>query len=98
MRIKVQPEELKDKTLPYPYFIEKDGLVGRQDFWKGKPYRLLGFSKKPVAGDIELIFAEFWKSPKKATGMYAVFTSKRGQWTTSTIIIDRIEKIKDKKI
>ncbi len=90
-RIKIQPAEMLDRTLPYPYFIDKDGLIGRQDFWKGKPYKLLGFSKMPKTGSMKLSFKDFWKEPKKAIGMYPVFTDKDDDWTTS---FNEIESVK----
>ena len=92
-KIKIQPKEQEDFTLPYPYFIDEKGLVGRQDFWKGKPYKLLGFSKVPIAGTIELSFKDFWKNSKKAIGMFPVFKDKKYNWTTSTIAIESIDKI-----
>lgn len=90
-KIKIQPQEIDDGTLPYPYFIDNEGLVGRQDFWKGNPYRLLGFSKMPEAGDMELSFEYFWKIPEKAIGMYPVFADKRNNWTTQTNVIESVD-------
>lgn len=44
-KIKIQTKELRNKRLPYPYFITlPHGDVGRQDFWRGTPYKLLGFT------------------------------------------------------
>ena len=92
MKIKIQPKELKDFTLPYPYFIDKDGYVGRQDFWKGKPYKLLGFSKEAKAGKIELNFVSFWKKPSQAVNMYPVFADKKDNWATLLNKIESVEK------
>lgn len=88
--IRIQPREFDNRVLPYPYFIDEKGLVGRQDFWKGKPFRLLGFNREPATGDISLMFADFRKSPKKAVGMYPVFTDKKGNWTTHTSPIESV--------
>lgn len=88
---RIQQEELADKTLPYPYFIDKGGLVGRQDFWKGRPYKLLGFHDKPVSGDIKLLFDEFKKDIKKAIGMYPVFETKDDEWFTHKSAVEFIE-------
>ena len=79
--IKIQSEEKKDLLLPYPFFIDKEGMVGRQDFWKGKPEKLIGFQKANEI-NIDLSFGEFWKCPKKAVGLYPVFLHKNGRWNT----------------
>ena len=88
--IMIQPAEKVNGVLPYPYFINKNGLIGRQNFWRGNPYKLLGFSIKPIAGNIELEFKDFWKKPKLAEGMYAVFTDNKDNWTTLKDEIDYI--------
>lgn len=88
--ITIQPKEQADFTLPYPFHINEDGSVGRQDFWKGKPQRLLGFNDKPEMGDIKLFVKEFWKRPKLAIGMYPVFKKKTGGWVTHIIPIESV--------
>ncbi|KKN18190.1 hypothetical protein LCGC14_0958260 [marine sediment metagenome] len=93
--ITIQPKEQEDFKLPYPFHISEDGSVGRQDFWKGKPQRLLGFNNKPEAGDIKLFGAEFRKNPKLAIGMYPVFKNKGGGWVTHTIPIESVRVNKD---
>jgi hypothetical protein len=91
MSIRIQPRELQDKTLPYPYFIdEKTGAVGRQDFWKGHPLKLIGFSDLPKAGDINLTFEEFVKRPKRAVGRYPVFENEGDKWVTHTNPIESV--------
>lgn len=74
MKIKIQPEGDRAE-LPYPFFIDSLGLVGRQDFWKGKPYRLIGFNGKPKTGhDKKTIdFVMFWNNPEKCIGLYPIF-------------------------
>ena len=70
-------------TLPYPYHVDGKGLVGRQDFWKGRPSKLLGFNGSPKSGSIDLSFKEFIKNTSKARGKYPVFECKNGDWFTS---------------
>ena len=80
--ITIQPKERKDLTLPYPYFIDaKTAEVGRQDFWKGEPLRLICFAKKGETKGA-LTFAEFLKNHKKCIGLYPVFAHKDGEWYT----------------
>ena len=88
--IAIQPKENQNGVLPYPYFIDKDAYVGRQDYWQGSPYKLLGFSKKPIAGAINLEFKDFWKKPTSCIGMFAVFSTAQDSWSTQTIPIESV--------
>lgn len=67
---------------PYPYFVNSDGLVERQDFWRGTPHKLVGFCKKRGTGELDLPLFDFLESPQKAVGMYPVFENKNGEWGT----------------
>ena len=92
---KLQPAERDDGTLPYPYFIDEQGLVGRQDFWNGKPYKLIGFQPKPKTGvmkgtiDIKI----FFEDPQKAVGMYPIFADTEDTYYTYR---DKIESVTTK--
>lgn len=90
MKYRLQPKEQPDGTLPYPFFVDDKGLVGRQDFWKGKPYRLLGFNDTPASGDIKLMFSKFKADPQKAVAMYPVFVNKPDDWVTHQWPIESI--------
>jgi len=80
--ITLQPKERKDMVLPYPYFIDvKTAKVGRQDFWKGKPLKLICFAMKG-ATQSSLLFKDFVKNPKACVGLYPVFEEKDGEWYT----------------
>lgn len=85
-----------DSTLPYPYFIDKKGLVGRQDFWKGKPYKLLGFSFLPEAGDINIFLEDAIKNPNLVIGRYPVFADKDDNWFTQLDPVGEFSEIKVK--
>ena len=91
MIARIQQGEDFNSTLPYPYFIDEEGFVGRQDIWKGKPYKLLGFHDKPVAGDIKLRFSDFKNNIKKAIGMYPVFINKNNSIVTHKTAVESIE-------
>lgn len=97
MRIKLQPQELPDMTLPYPYFVEEDGSVGRQDFWKGNPKKLLGFSAEPVAGQINKTLAELFDDPWMCQGFYPVFENADGEWVTQTNPIETAKFVEERK-
>ena len=95
MKIRIQPRESENKVLPYPYFIDEKGFIGRQDFWKGKPKKLLGFYNFPESGDITLMFEDFWVEPERCVGLYPVFEHKNGEWFTSKIPIESIRVERD---
>lgn len=94
--IRIQQKQHKDFTLPYPFFIDENRKVGRQDFWKGKPLKLIGFSKKSEAGKIDVYFRDFWEKPKVAIKKYPILEWKDKSWHTYTDPIEHIEII-DKK-
>ncbi len=85
------PEE--NGRLPYPYIIDENGYVQRQDFWNGNPYKLLGFNSRPVGGEMDVAqFIQLQTSdlPIPAedmmlgVGKYGVFSTKDNQWFTMT--------------
>lgn len=95
MRVVVQPRELDNGTLPYPFFIDETGLVGRQDFWKGKPYKLMGFNGSSANKTVEPAcgLEEFLKNPNLAIGKYPIFEYKNGDWHTGTNAIESVREI-----
>ena len=88
--ITIQPKEQLDGTLPYPFHISREGSVMRQDFWQGKPEKLIGFNDKPVANDIKVSVKEFWKKPDIAIAMYPVFSNEGDKWVTHTTPIESV--------
>ncbi len=93
MRIKIQPRELSNGTLPYPFFVDEDGMVGRQDFWKGNPKKFIGFSEEPKAGDIKYARVQYFnmKVTPEVSGMYPVFERDDGSWYTGTNPIESVK-------
>jgi hypothetical protein len=68
---------------PYPWHVERDGSIRRQDFWKGHPFELAGFVTHPEAtGDIHLTVEQFWEEPGHAVGMWPVFVHGDGRMAT----------------
>lgn len=89
--IKLQPKMKADGTLPYPYFIDPDnGEIGRQDIWRGKPLRLLGFSETAETGQMQLELLDFFDDPLQAVGMYMVTEHEDGGWYTASDPIDEV--------
>lgn len=93
--IEIQPQEQNNHFLPYPFFIDEEGMVGRQDFWKGKPKRLLGFNDTPFAGDITLHKKAFFENPKLAIGKYPVMKNKNGGWVTHQTPIESVRVLRN---
>lgn len=69
------------KCLPYPFFVGEDGKVGRQDFWKGKPYRFIGLAP---ADEQKIIFdvSDLFKMSTVPEGLYPVFADRNLQFYT----------------
>jgi hypothetical protein len=80
--IRIQPQEREDKTLPYPFFIDEKGFVGRQDFWRGKPLKLIGFSTVPKTGEMDVTLSDFLEVPDCCIEMYPVMEWEDGTWHT----------------
>lgn len=67
------------KPLPYPYQIDADGSVLRQDFWRGEPARLLGFQQDADVQQVDLL-AEDWLATEDSApaGWHPVFMDADG--------------------
>jgi hypothetical protein len=67
------------KPLPYPFHIDADGSVLRQDFWKGEPSRLIGFQENADVQKVDLL-AETWlaSDDEAPEGWYPVFMDDDG--------------------
>lgn len=94
MYICIQPAERDTKQLPYPFFINEDGSVQRQDFWKGEPAKLMGFSKSKKQGVVRgsISFGDFMEDPERAIGMFPIFEHKNGDWFTYQDAIESVDK------
>lgn len=83
-KIKLRPiHEDPLGTHPYLYWIDSEtGLVGRQEFWKGAPLRLIGFAEAHEPYDIAVLFVDFVQQPDLVAGMHPVFEHADGRWYT----------------
>jgi hypothetical protein len=77
--ITIQPANSADGTydvhepLPYPFHVDAvTGDVGRQDFWKGAPFRVLGFQKDAAVQQVDLWWEQAAADPDQIVGMFAV--------------------------
>jgi hypothetical protein len=85
--ITLQPSEYTDhitgdgteyQKLPYPFFVREDGMVLRQDFWDGKPLKIVGFQRDLAVHRVNLWWDQAAKDPQATVGMYIVSQNKDG--------------------
>lgn len=62
--------------LPYPFFVNEDGTIGNQSFWRGDPFRVVGFQRDLAKHQIDVWWDEVAKDPAKAVGLYVVTSDK----------------------
>jgi hypothetical protein len=75
---------------PYPFFVDEDGLVGRQDFWRGEPRRIVGVAADSAIHELTLRWNRVWADPQRAVGMYLVAEGSTGNWFTVDSAIESI--------
>lgn len=80
----IQPRMRPDMQLPYPFFVREDGRVERQDFWRGKVFRVIGFQASLNKMTVDLFWHDAVRNPEKATGMYVVLADDKNAWSTET--------------
>ena len=76
----IQQNQLPDMTLPYPFYVRENGLVDRQDFWRGKVLRIIGFQRDLNKMTVDLFWSDAVKDPSKATGMHVVAADNKNNW------------------
>lgn len=75
---------------PYPYFIEPNGDVARQDVWQGDPAALIGFQRREDVQTVDLTNEEFQADPQRAVGMFPVFVTAGGVLFVYTLPINSV--------
>ena len=86
----IQPQG--NNPRPYPFFVHPDGTIGRQDFWRGSPFRLEGFQADIRVNTVALFLGEFYANPDRAIGLYPVFSNAGGDMWTLTNPISEVRK------
>lgn len=81
--------------LPYPFHVEQDGSVLRQDFWRGDPKRVVGFQRDLAKQQIDLYWSDAWKDPEQAIGMYVVTQAANGQMSVQITAIQSMKVTTD---
>lgn len=80
--VTLQQEQRLDGVLPYPFHISEGGHVGRQDFWRGDPFRLVGFVDDPDSYEVTVYARDFVANPDSALGKHPVFEARDGRFST----------------
>jgi hypothetical protein len=96
-----QPSEFVDQIvdghemtkLPYPYYVHVDGTIGRQDFWRGDPIRVVGFVADSARQEVDLWWTEAEKDPHQALGMYLITADAEEIWSTHETAISTVKVI-----
>lgn len=101
MLFKIQPSAFTDQIrdghqmtkLPYPFFVNEDGSVGSQDFWKGDPFKVVGFQRDLAVHEIDLWWRDVVTDPQQAVGMYLVTEDVQGSWGTHQTAVESVEQL-----
>lgn len=80
--VEIQQAVRDDDSTPLPFTFDQHGFVGNQDFWRGDPWRLIGFTADPDQHVIDLQREEFLAEPERAVGMHPVLMDRKRAWAT----------------
>jgi hypothetical protein len=86
-------ELVEGTKLPYPLHVNEAGEVQRQDFWRGDPARIIGFTTAVERRAIDLRWEDAWRDPSRAVGMYVVTADSAGRWGTWQLAIQSVEEV-----
>jgi hypothetical protein len=78
------------ESIPYPYHVETDGKIGRQDLWQGDPEVLVGFQAKAHVQEVDLLWQVAVSAPEKIPGMFPVFCRSNGSFYSSSLPVERV--------
>lgn len=100
--IKIQPSNFVDNIsdngeeqtkLPYPFFVNEDGSVRNQEFWRGAVSRVVGFQKDHNVQQIDLWWSGAVTDPQKTVGMYLVTADDHGAFSTHDTAVMSAEEM-----
>jgi hypothetical protein len=95
---RVQPASFTDQIRdgqeltkqPYPFFVDRDGWIGRQDFWQGKFRRVIGVVNDSASMRIDAYWPEVRDQPHLWVRSYLVLEGSGGRWFTFDHAIESI--------
>lgn len=79
-----------DLSVPLPFQVAADGTIGRQEHWRGRPLRLVGFADQPETGRVDVHVEAWWNEPETAVNRYPVLVNADGSMATATVAVERI--------
>lgn len=94
--ITLQPSAITDQItddgtelqqLPYPFHVDENGNVLRQDFWRGDPAAVIGFQDRVDVQRVNLWWKQVVADPQRAVGKYAVTVDSDGGMATRVVAI-----------
>lgn len=98
--ITLQPSSFTDQItsdgteltkLPYPFHVEAaTGDIQRQDFWRGDPFRVIGFQNDPHVQHVDLWWDDVAKDPQSAVGKYPVTVKQGGGMAGWSLAIESV--------
>lgn len=82
--VEIQQDAHDDEDgTPLPLTIDQYGFVGNQDFWRGAPWRLMGFVVDADQRVVDLDREVFFDDPRRGVGMHPIFMDRRERgWAT----------------
>ena len=77
--VTIHRHPMPDFTQPHPVTVAlPSGDVQDQDFWRGDPFRLVGFQDDLAVQRVNLHLDGFADNPQNAVGKYPVYVDKDG--------------------
>lgn len=95
--ITLQPAELPSCVRPYPYHVNPNGTVRRQDFWRGRVARVIGFTDRLDVEEISLPWHKAVENPQAAVGRYVVTSDDQNCWFTFPTPIEAVRVQEERK-
>lgn len=91
----LQPADVPDGTTstrrPYPFHVDPNGFVQRQDFWRGRVYRVIGFVSDPSRMDVDIHWDDAVEGDiTRVVGMYVITTDTDSNWSTQVAAIAEV--------
>jgi hypothetical protein len=74
----VTDEGMEFTKRPYPFHVQADGTILRQELWRGDPLRVVGFAKDLAVERIDLDWGEARADHTRTHGMYVVTQNDKG--------------------
>lgn len=97
---KIQPSSFTDNisddgheqtSLPYPFFVNEDGSIRNQEFWRGSVARVVGFQNDLNVQVIDLWWSQAARNPQAMVNMYLVTADDKNNLASHRTAIMSVE-------